>query len=58
MEAKVEYQEFSLPQQAVLLIMMYNFDEYPKYLRISAPWHCFVNDALDEYSNQIENAFI
>lgn len=32
-------------------------DEYPKYLRISAPWHCCINDAMDEYTNKLENDF-
>lgn len=47
-----------MPHAVVLLILMYNIEEYPKYLRISAPWHCYVKDALDDYSNQIENTFV
>lgn len=33
-------------------------EEYPKYVRINAAWYCCLNDALDEYSNKLENGFI
>jgi hypothetical protein len=37
---------------------MYNIHEYPKYLRISAAWHCVINEALDDYTNSLENDFV
>jgi len=37
---------------------MYNIHEYPKYLRISAGWHCVINEAVDDYTNKIENDFV
>ncbi len=40
------------------MLLKYNIHEYPKYLRISAAWHCMINDALDEYTNQLENDFV
>lgn len=40
------------------MILMYNIEEYPKYLRLSAPWYCKINDALDEYATIVENNFI
>lgn len=54
----LNYKEYNFPNSIVMLILSYNFDEYPKYLRISAPWHCCVTEALDEYANRIETAFV
>ena len=41
-----------------MLILMFNMDEYHKYLCLSAGWHCCITDALDEYTNHLENSFI
>ena len=41
-----------------MLILQYGFEEYPKLFRLSASWHIAINDALDLYSNRIENSFI
>lgn len=38
-----------------MMLLQLNFDEYPKYIRLSASWHCCINDALDEYTNGVEN---
>ncbi|CDW81818.1 UNKNOWN [Stylonychia lemnae] len=54
----IEHQEYDLPNRIILLLLMFNVDEYPKYLRLSASWFCKVNDSLDEYANIIENKFI
>ena len=37
---------------------MYNIHEYPKYLRIGATWYCAIQEALDEYTNKVENEFV
>jgi len=47
-----------LPNRIILLLLMFNVEDYPKYLRLSAGWFCKINDALDEYANIIENKFI
>ena len=40
------------------MLLMFNVEEYPKYMRLNAGWFCKINDALDEYANIIENKFI
>lgn len=54
----ISYKDFSLPHTVIILLLQFNFKDYPKYLRLSPAWHCCVNDALDEYTNKIENQFI
>ena len=49
--------EYAFSSNIVILLLQYNMGEYPKYLRISAAWHCCIVDALDEYTNKIENEF-
>jgi hypothetical protein len=50
--------EYSFSNRIVLLILLYNIHEYPKYLKISAAWHCVINEAMDEYTNKLENDFV
>ena len=50
--------EYSFNHKIVAMILMFNVNEYPKYLRISAAWYCVINEALDEYTNHIENEFV
>ena len=52
------YLEISLPSEAVTLILMFNANEMPKLLRLSASWHTVINEALEEYTNGWENQFI
>jgi hypothetical protein len=40
------------------MIVLYNVHEYPKYLRISAGWHCVINNALDKYTKELEEGFV
>ncbi|MFS8160281.1 MAG: hypothetical protein ACMG6E_08760 [Candidatus Roizmanbacteria bacterium] len=50
--------EYAFDSGILIMLLKYNIHEYPKYLRISAAWHCMINDALDEYTNQLENDFV
>ena len=47
-----------LSKAMILMILLFNLDEYPKMLRVSPAWYCYINDALDDYSNSIENSFV
>jgi hypothetical protein len=48
----------TLPSAIVIAILMFNMNDYPKYIRISAAWHCCIGQALDDYCNRLENSFI
>lgn len=54
------FREMSLPSSGVILLIMFNVEDYPKMLRLSSGWNFCIQEALDEYCGryQLEQQFI
>jgi hypothetical protein len=43
------FRELTLPSTAIVLLIMFNINEYPKMLQLSSGWNFCIQEALDEY---------
>ena len=46
------FKELSLHSAIIMLLVMFNVDEYPKLLRLSTGWNFCIQEALDEYCSK------